>query len=107
MGEGDPADGRLGAHQAERPRNVRRDQKGAVPKVAVRYEVRQDDMRAEEAVRGGANEEEEKQLQEDEEEEQGEELEEDQEDGEEEQVRDVRQGPGEKEEVSREKVLIF
>merc|ERR1712013_952087 len=101
-GEGDPEDGRFGAHQAERPRDVRGHEKGAVPKVAVRHEVRQDDMRAEEAVRGGADEEEEEQLQEDEEEKQEQELEEDQEDGEEEQMRDVRQGSGEEEEVSSE-----
>ena len=106
-GEGGPTDGRLGAHQAERAGDVRGHEKGAEFKVAVRYEVRQDDMRAEEAVRGGANEEEEEQLQEGEEEEQGEVLEEGQEDGEEEQMRDVRQGSGEEEEVSSEKVLIF
>ena len=106
-GEGDPQDGRLGPHQAERPRDVRGHEKGAVPEVAVRHEVRQDHLRAEEALRGGANEEEEEQLQEGEEEEQGEVLEEDQEDGEEEQVRDVRQGSREEEEVAREEVLIF
>ena len=48
-GQGDPEDGGFGAHQAERARHVRGHQEGAVPEVAVRREVRQDHLRAEEA----------------------------------------------------------